>query len=160
MNGRWRDDPPPPPRLKTQPGNAVSIADGSSRSSRRCRGRVFHLSCHHPATAASASSRSRSTIAADRARYDSRRGDTDEYWSASKCGRASSSAFQRAAAAILRRAQYAQASAGTGEPPITGHIPLPKGARARAHDSGKLAGASWLKGCPTRPLLKTNPKDC
>jgi hypothetical protein len=35
-------------------------------------------------------------------------------------------AFQRAAAAILRRAQYAQASAGTDEPPITGHIPLPK----------------------------------
>jgi len=35
-------------------------------------------------------------------------------------------AFQRAAAAILRRAQDAQASAGTDEPPITGHIPLPK----------------------------------
>jgi hypothetical protein len=35
-------------------------------------------------------------------------------------------AFQRAAAAILKRAQYAQASAGTDEPPITGHIPLPK----------------------------------
>jgi hypothetical protein len=33
-------------------------------------------------------------------------------------------AFQRAAAAILRRAQNAQASAD--EPPITGHIPLPK----------------------------------
>jgi hypothetical protein len=32
-------------------------------------------------------------------------------------------AFQRAATAILRRAQYAQAAAGT---PITGHIPLPK----------------------------------
>jgi len=35
-------------------------------------------------------------------------------------------AFQRAAAAILRRAENAQASAGTDEPPITGHIPLPK----------------------------------
>jgi hypothetical protein len=38
-------------------------------------------------------------------------------------------ADERAAAflkAILRRAQYAQASAGTDEPPITGHIPLPK----------------------------------
>jgi hypothetical protein len=35
-------------------------------------------------------------------------------------------AFLAAAAAILRRAQYAQASAGTDEPPITGHIPLPK----------------------------------
>jgi hypothetical protein len=35
-------------------------------------------------------------------------------------------AFLKAAAAILRRAQYAQASAGTDEPPITGHIPLPK----------------------------------
>ena len=35
-------------------------------------------------------------------------------------------AFHKAAAAILRRAQYAQASAGTAEPPITGHIPLPK----------------------------------
>jgi hypothetical protein len=35
-------------------------------------------------------------------------------------------AFHKAAAAILRRAQYAQASAGTDEPPITGHIPLPK----------------------------------
>ena len=34
--------------------------------------------------------------------------------------------FQRTAAAILRRAQYAQAFAGTDEPPITGHIPLPK----------------------------------
>jgi len=33
-------------------------------------------------------------------------------------------AFQRAAAAILRRAENAQASAD--EPPITGHIPLPK----------------------------------
>ena len=35
-------------------------------------------------------------------------------------------AFQRAAAAILRQAPDAQASAGTQEPPITGHIPLPK----------------------------------
>jgi hypothetical protein len=35
-------------------------------------------------------------------------------------------AFLDAAAAILRRAQYAQASAGADEPPITGHIPLPK----------------------------------
>jgi hypothetical protein len=35
-------------------------------------------------------------------------------------------AFLKAAAAILRRAEYAQASAGTDEPPITGHIPLPK----------------------------------
>jgi hypothetical protein len=34
--------------------------------------------------------------------------------------------FQRAAAAILKRAPEAQASAGTDEPPITGHIPLPK----------------------------------
>jgi hypothetical protein len=35
-------------------------------------------------------------------------------------------AFQRAAAAILRRAPYVQASVGTSELPITGHIPLPK----------------------------------
>jgi hypothetical protein len=35
-------------------------------------------------------------------------------------------AFQRAATAILRRAQNAEAAAGTDEPPITGHIPLPK----------------------------------
>jgi hypothetical protein len=35
-------------------------------------------------------------------------------------------AFRRAAAAILRQAPYAQASAGTNELPITGHIPLPK----------------------------------
>jgi hypothetical protein len=34
-------------------------------------------------------------------------------------------AFQRAAAAILRQAAYAQASAGN-ELQITGHIPLPK----------------------------------
>ena len=33
-------------------------------------------------------------------------------------------AFQRAAAAILRRAQYGEASAD--EPPITEHVPLPK----------------------------------
>jgi outer membrane PBP1 activator LpoA protein len=33
-------------------------------------------------------------------------------------------AFERAAAAIIRRAEYAQASAN--EPPITGHIPLPR----------------------------------
>jgi hypothetical protein len=33
-------------------------------------------------------------------------------------------AFKKAAAAILRQAPYAQASAG--ELPITGHIPLPK----------------------------------
>jgi hypothetical protein len=33
-------------------------------------------------------------------------------------------AFERATAAILKRAPYAQASAD--EPPITGHIPLPK----------------------------------
>jgi hypothetical protein len=35
-------------------------------------------------------------------------------------------AFQRAAAAIQKQAPEAQASAGTDEPPITGHIPLPK----------------------------------
>jgi hypothetical protein len=35
-------------------------------------------------------------------------------------------AFQRAAAAIQRQASEAQASAGIDEPPITGHIPLPK----------------------------------
>jgi len=35
-------------------------------------------------------------------------------------------AFQRAAAAILKQLPNAQASAGTSEPPITGHIPLPK----------------------------------
>jgi hypothetical protein len=35
-------------------------------------------------------------------------------------------AFHKAAAAILRRAQYAQASAGTDDSSITGHIPLPK----------------------------------
>jgi len=35
-------------------------------------------------------------------------------------------AFQRSAAAILRRLPDAQAVAGTVELPITGHIPLPK----------------------------------
>jgi hypothetical protein len=35
-------------------------------------------------------------------------------------------AFQRSAAAILRRLPAAQADAGTVELPITGHIPLPK----------------------------------
>jgi hypothetical protein len=35
-------------------------------------------------------------------------------------------AFQRAAEAILRRAPNAQASAGADQPPIAGHIPLPK----------------------------------
>lgn len=35
-------------------------------------------------------------------------------------------AFQQAAAAILKQAPDAQASAVTNEPPITGHIPLPK----------------------------------
>jgi hypothetical protein len=35
-------------------------------------------------------------------------------------------AFQRAAEAILRRAQNAKASAGTDEPLVTGRIPLPK----------------------------------
>jgi hypothetical protein len=35
-------------------------------------------------------------------------------------------AFQRAATAILRRAQNAEAAAGIDEPPTTGHIPLPK----------------------------------
>src|SRR6476469_3553655 len=35
-------------------------------------------------------------------------------------------AFQRAAEAILKRAPNAQASAGANEPPIGGHIPLPK----------------------------------
>jgi hypothetical protein len=36
-------------------------------------------------------------------------------------------AFQQAAAAILKHLPDAQASAGTNEQPITGHIPLPKG---------------------------------
>ncbi len=35
-------------------------------------------------------------------------------------------AFQRAAEAILKRAPNAKASAGANEPPIGGHIPLPK----------------------------------
>ena len=35
-------------------------------------------------------------------------------------------AFQRAAAAILRRLPDAQASAGTNQLPMIGHIPLPK----------------------------------
>jgi hypothetical protein len=35
-------------------------------------------------------------------------------------------AFERSAAAILRQLPDAQASAGTKEPPIIGHIPLPK----------------------------------
>jgi hypothetical protein len=35
-------------------------------------------------------------------------------------------AFQQAAAAILKHAPDAQASAGADGPPITGHIPLPK----------------------------------
>jgi hypothetical protein len=34
--------------------------------------------------------------------------------------------FQQAAEAIQKQAPDAQASAGTDEPPITGHIPLPK----------------------------------
>jgi hypothetical protein len=39
---------------------------------------------------------------------------------------AAAAAFQRSAAAILRRLPDAQAAAGTVELPITGHIPLPK----------------------------------
>jgi hypothetical protein len=35
-------------------------------------------------------------------------------------------AFREASEAILKQAPDAQASAGTDEPPITGHIPLPK----------------------------------
>jgi hypothetical protein len=35
-------------------------------------------------------------------------------------------AFERAAEAILRRAQHATASAGTDKPQITGPVPLPK----------------------------------
>ena len=35
-------------------------------------------------------------------------------------------AFERAADAILKRAQNAKASAGTDEPPMTGRIPLPR----------------------------------
>jgi hypothetical protein len=35
-------------------------------------------------------------------------------------------AFERAAETILKRLPDAQASAGADEPPITGHIPLPK----------------------------------
>jgi hypothetical protein len=35
-------------------------------------------------------------------------------------------AFEQAAQAILKQTPDAQASAGTHEPPITGHIPLPK----------------------------------
>jgi hypothetical protein len=35
-------------------------------------------------------------------------------------------AFQRAAEAILKRAPNMQASAGADQPPIAGHIPLPK----------------------------------
>jgi hypothetical protein len=35
-------------------------------------------------------------------------------------------AFERAAETILKRLPDAQASAGANEPPITGHIPLPK----------------------------------
>jgi hypothetical protein len=35
-------------------------------------------------------------------------------------------AFQRAAETIQKRSPDAQASAGADEPPITGHIPLPK----------------------------------
>jgi hypothetical protein len=35
-------------------------------------------------------------------------------------------AFGRTAEAILKRLPDAQASAGADEPPITGHIPLPK----------------------------------
>jgi hypothetical protein len=35
-------------------------------------------------------------------------------------------AFQQAAQAILKHAPDAQASAATDEPPIVGHIPLPK----------------------------------
>ena len=39
---------------------------------------------------------------------------------------AAAAAFQRSAAAILRRLPAAQADAGAVELPITGHIPLPK----------------------------------
>jgi len=38
----------------------------------------------------------------------------------------SGDAFRQAAEAILKQAPDAQASAGTNELPITGHIPLPK----------------------------------
>jgi hypothetical protein len=40
--------------------------------------------------------------------------------------RRSAAAFERAAEAILKRASYAEASANTGQPPTTRHIPLPK----------------------------------
>jgi hypothetical protein len=43
-------------------------------------------------------------------------------------------AFQRSAAAILRQLPDAQASAGANEPPITGHIPLPKRRPIQAPD--------------------------
>jgi hypothetical protein len=49
--------------------------------------------------------------------------DIDRRPSAEEQGAA---AFQRAAAAILRRAQQAEASAGTDELPINARIPLPK----------------------------------
>jgi hypothetical protein len=40
--------------------------------------------------------------------------------------RRSAADFERAAEAILKRASYAEASASTGQPPNTRHIPLPK----------------------------------
>lgn len=47
-------------------------------------------------------------------------------------------AFQQAAAAILKKAPDAHASADINEPPITGHIPLPKRRPIRGRESGWL----------------------
>jgi hypothetical protein len=49
--------------------------------------------------------------------------DTDRHLAAEEQAAA---AFERAAKTILRRLPDALAYAGTDEPPITGHIPLPK----------------------------------
>lgn len=64
------------------------------------------------------------------------------------------SVFERAAEAILKRAPDAQAFAGADEPPITGHIPLPRRRPTRANDSRKPAGAIWSasRHCPTAPF--------
>jgi hypothetical protein len=51
------------------------------------------------------------------------RTNIDQHSSAEEVAKA---AFERAAAAILRRAPDLQASAGVNEPPTAQHIPLPK----------------------------------
>ena len=117
----------------------------SGRSRRRCRGRIYHL-FRYPAAATA--SRGPSAVAANLGQCDrsSRYGDIDEH-SAPKYGN-HLTAYQRSAAVILRRAPYAQASASTSEPPIIGHIALPKRRPTSAHDSqGNVAGSDCGLSC-------------